>query len=62
MGETSENVASDFNIPRTKMDEFAAGSHQRAEAAHRKGLLAQEIVGLASLFYSVADAVRSYHS
>lgn len=49
MGETSENVASDFSIPREKMDAFAAGSHQRAEAAHRKGLLAQEIVSVPRL-------------
>lgn len=49
MGWTSENVASDFKISRERMDEFAASSHQRAEAAHRKGLFAQEILPLEAL-------------
>jgi len=44
MGWTSENVAADFNISRDRMDEFAARSHQRAEAAQRNGYFANEIV------------------
>ena len=44
MGWTSENVAADFNISRARMDEVAAASHQRAEAAARNGLFANEIV------------------
>lgn len=44
MGWTSENVAADFNISRDRMDDFAARSHQRAEAAQRNGYFANEIV------------------
>lgn len=44
MGWTSENVAADFNISRARMDEVAALSHQRAEAAQRNGYFANEIV------------------
>jgi len=44
MGWTSENVASDFDISREEMDELAALSFQRAEAAQKSGLFDQEIV------------------
>ena len=44
MGWTSENVASDFNLSREDMDELAALSFQRAEAAQKQGLFDQEIV------------------
>lgn len=44
MGWTSENVASDFNVTRERMDEFAALSFQRAERADRTGLFSGEIV------------------
>ncbi|KAI9461015.1 thiolase [Lactarius psammicola] len=44
MGWTSENVARDFNISREDMDEFAARSFQRAEAADKAGYFAKEIV------------------
>ncbi|KAF7799336.1 hypothetical protein EIP86_010568 [Pleurotus ostreatoroseus] len=44
MGWTSENVAGDFNITREVMDEFAARSFQRAEAAQKAGRFADEIV------------------
>lgn len=44
MGWTSENVAGDFNISRQRMDEVAAMSHQRAEAAQQNGVFASEIV------------------
>lgn len=43
MGWTSENVAGDFNISRQAMDEWAATSHQRAEAAQRNGIFSSEI-------------------
>lgn len=43
MGWTSENVAGDFNISREAMDEWAATSHNRAEAAQRSGVFASEI-------------------
>lgn len=44
MGWTSENVASDFNISREEMDEFAAISFQRAERAQKAGYFDKEIV------------------
>lgn len=44
MGWTSENVAEDFNISREDMDELAALSFQRAEAAQKAGYFAKEIV------------------
>jgi len=44
MGWTSENVAADFDISRDEMDEFAARSFQRAEAADKTGKFAYEIV------------------
>lgn len=44
MGWTSENVASDFNLTRERMDEFAAMSHSRASEAQRSGRFAEEIV------------------
>lgn len=44
MGWTSENVAGEFNISREDMDDFAAKSFQRAEAADRAGYFAKEIV------------------
>lgn len=44
MGWTSENVAADFNISRERMDEFAALSFQRAEAADKAGVFKDEIV------------------
>ena len=47
MGWTSENVAEDFSISREDMDDFAAKSFQRAEAAQKAGVFATEIVPLA---------------
>lgn len=44
MGWTSENVAVDFNIPRTQQDEYAAMSFQRAERAQKEGWFRDEIV------------------
>lgn len=44
MGWTSENVAGDFGISRADMDDFAAKSFQRAEAAQKAGRFADEIV------------------
>src|SRR2546429_3083552 len=37
MGETAENVAAKYGIPRAAQDEFALRSHQRARAAHEAG-------------------------
>jgi acetyl-CoA acetyltransferase family protein len=44
MGQTSENVAGQFSIPRAAHDEFAAGSFQKAERAQKAGWFADEIV------------------
>ncbi|KAJ2413601.1 3-ketoacyl-CoA thiolase with broad chain length specificity [Coemansia sp. RSA 2530] len=43
MGFTSENVAKEFGVARTKQDAFAALSHQRAAKAQKEGLFDAEI-------------------
>ncbi|PKX98939.1 putative peroxisomal 3-ketoacyl-coA thiolase (Kat1) [Aspergillus novofumigatus IBT 16806] len=44
MGQTSENVAAQFNISREQHDQFAAKSYQKAERAQKAGWTADEIV------------------
>ena len=44
MAETAENVADEFGISREDQDAFALRSQQRAEAAIRSGVLAEEII------------------
>ncbi|QRR33474.1 3-oxoadipyl-CoA thiolase [Hydrogenophaga sp. YM1] len=44
MGDTAENVAQEHGISRADQDAFALRSQQRAAAAARAGVLAQEIV------------------
>jgi acetyl-CoA acyltransferase len=44
MGETAENVAGKYKIPRQRQDELAAESHRRAAAAREAGKFADEIV------------------
>lgn len=44
MGWTSENVSKDFGVTRDVMDKYAAESFQKAEAAQKAGLFADEIV------------------
>ncbi|KAI4147578.1 MAG: hypothetical protein L6R39_003071 [Caloplaca ligustica] len=44
MGQTSENVAKDFNIARESQDRYAAESYQRAERAQKAGWFDDEIV------------------
>ncbi|CAL5869712.1 uncharacterized protein PFLUO_LOCUS3942 [Penicillium psychrofluorescens] len=44
MGQTSENVAAQFNISREQHDRFAANSYQKAERAQKAGWLNDEIV------------------
>lgn len=44
MGQTSENVGRDFDIPREAQDRFAAESYQRAERAQKAGWFDDEIV------------------
>jgi acetyl-CoA acyltransferase len=47
MGETAENVARKWQIPRGEQEAFAVRSHQRAAAAVAAGHLADEIVPIA---------------
>jgi acetyl-CoA C-acetyltransferase len=44
MLETAENLRRQYNIPRQEQDELAVTSHQRAVAAQKDGVLAEEIV------------------
>ena len=44
MGQTSENVGKDFDIPREAQDRFAAESYRRAEVAQKAGWFDDEIV------------------
>lgn len=44
MGQTSENVAIDFNISREEQDRYAVESYRRAEVAQREGWFDDEIV------------------
>jgi acetyl-CoA acyltransferase len=48
MGETAENVARKWQIPRAEQEAFAVRSHQRAAAAVAAGNLADEIVPITS--------------
>jgi len=44
MGQTSENVAEEFNVTRLQMDTMAAASNQRAVKATKEGMFKEEIV------------------
>jgi 3-oxoadipyl-CoA thiolase len=44
MGETAENVAAKYRIPRARQDEFALRSHQRALAAQEAGRYRAEML------------------
>ncbi len=46
MGDTAENVARQWQIPRAEQEAFAVRSHQRAAAARAEGRLAEEIVAI----------------
>ena len=46
MGLTAEKVVAKYNIPREAQDEFALGSHRKAEAAQKAGKFDDEIVPL----------------
>jgi len=46
MGETAELLATQYKIPREEQDEFALGSHQRAEAAMKGCRFKDEIVAV----------------
>jgi acetyl-CoA C-acetyltransferase len=47
MGQSTERLGAGLGISRAEQDEFAALSHQRAAAAVKNGVLAEEIVGVA---------------
>lgn len=44
MGITAENVAEQYDVSRTQMDEFAVASHKKAAAAQEAGYLNQSII------------------
>jgi acetyl-CoA C-acetyltransferase len=46
MLETAENLRRHYRISRAEQDELAAGSHRRAVAAQRSGILAEEIIAV----------------
>jgi acetyl-CoA C-acetyltransferase len=47
MLETAENLRRQYGIPRQEQDELAVRSHQRAVAAQKDGVMAEEIVAVA---------------
>nr|POE94406.1 3-ketoacyl-coa thiolase, peroxisomal [Quercus suber] len=49
MGQTSENVGADFNIPREMQDRYAAESYRRAEIAQKAGWFDDEITPITAL-------------
>lgn len=53
MGDTAENLAKRYNIPRERVDRFAERSFARAVAARDKGVLAEEIVAVTSETFEV---------
>jgi acetyl-CoA acyltransferase len=55
MGETAENVARKWQIPRSEQEAFAVRSHQRAAAAVAGGKLNDEIVPIVSKSGSVGQ-------
>lgn len=46
MLETAENLRRQYGISREEQDELAVASHQRAVAAQKNGILAEEIIGV----------------
>jgi acetyl-CoA acyltransferase len=49
MGETAENLARKYSIPRTEQEQFAAGSQKKAAAAREAGKFKNEIVPVAGV-------------
>ena len=56
MLETAENLRRQYGIPRLEQDELAVRSHQRAVAAQKDGILAEEIIPVL-----VTDRARTRH-
>jgi 3-oxoadipyl-CoA thiolase len=59
MGETGENVAERYGIPRDQQDRFALQSHQRALAAQREGRFAEQIAPIEIPARSKRDEPRT---
>lgn len=57
MLETAENLRRQYGISRTEQDELAVRSHQKAVAAQRSGVLADEIVPVTVSSRSGADVI-----
>jgi len=47
MGETSETLAAEYDIPRAEQDEYALASHRRAARAWAEGRFAREVIPVA---------------
>ena len=59
MGITAENIARRFEVSRADQDAFALRSHQRAVAAQKKGIFAEEIVPITTrVFDATGRAVQ----
>ena len=56
MGVTSENVSREYHLERRILDEFAAGSHQKAAAAQSLGKFKSEIIPIGNT--SQDDGIR----
>jgi len=61
MLQTAETVAKRYNMPRERMDQYGAGSQQKACAAQEKGLFNDELVTV-TVTAGVADAVMGLRS
>ncbi len=48
MGETAENLAKKYRIPRNDQEAFALSSQQKAHAAQQQGLFADEIISISN--------------
>lgn len=53
MGDTAENLAKQYNIPRERVDRFAERSFNRAIAARDAGILAEEIVAVTNEVFEI---------
>jgi len=49
MGETAENLAKKYEIPRERQEEFAVGSHAKAAAAQAEGKFADQIIPIGNV-------------
>jgi acetyl-CoA C-acetyltransferase len=61
MMQTAENVAKRYQIPKQRMDEYGAGSQQKACAAQEKGLFDEEMVAV-TVTAGVVDKVLGLRS